>query len=159
MLTGAQLCLLNLYGALGIWRFCVIGLLLLKVSMDGGIVYQSKEFYGDGECFMEGMASTRAGPTCLQVFAFATLLYISFLCPTLATLSRNAGNRTSFSNPRNKDIHCVFSVLRPFHFYNHASFLSTFPFPSFLPLRYSVLDIYFTTNRPTPVADIKPSFV
>jgi len=56
--------------------------------MDGGIVYQSKEFYGDGECFMEGMANTRADPTCLQVFAFSTLLFtLLFFCVvTLAEL-------------------------------------------------------------------------
>lgn len=64
---------------LGIGRFCVIGLLLLKVPMDGGIVCQSKEFHGDGECSMEGMASTRVGG--LSRLAWLWLIHLLPISP------------------------------------------------------------------------------
>ena len=51
--------------SVGGWAFLCHRVATVNASMDGGIVYQSKEFYGDGKCFMEGVANTRAGSTCL----------------------------------------------------------------------------------------------
>lgn len=69
------------------WAFLCRWVATVNVSMDGGIVYQRKEFYGDGECFMEGMVSTRVGglnrlaladPSSAHVAAFSTLLLTCF---------------------------------------------------------------------------------
>lgn len=99
---------------------------------------------------------TRAGQSLYQVFAFSTFCVFP-LCAqhSLHTplYQENAGNQTSFSNPRNETTHCVFFVSCVFFIFTTHALISFphFPFPSFPSSeKYSILnDVNFTTNRPT----------
>lgn len=82
--------------SVGGWAFLCHWAATVNVSMNGGIVYQSKEFYGDGECSTDGMVSTRVGglnrlaladPSSAHIAAFSTLLFTLLFLLVFLTLA------------------------------------------------------------------------